>query len=60
MLSHTTNNQIHPAVAADSRGNFVVAWESNIQDGANRGIFTTGDPEIRRNTITSPRSIASI
>jgi hypothetical protein len=31
--------QAYPAVATDGAGNFVVAWDSNTQDGSNFGIF---------------------
>jgi len=34
-----TATQAYPAVAADSAGNFLVAWQSLFQDGSGRGIF---------------------
>ncbi len=37
--SYTTGYQQSPAVAADSSGNFVVAWESGDQDGSSYGVF---------------------
>ncbi|MEO8198258.1 MAG: hypothetical protein ABI689_16185 [Thermoanaerobaculia bacterium] len=37
--SYTTNNQGFPGVASDSAGNFVVAWQSNVQDGSSYGVF---------------------
>ncbi len=37
--SFTTNDQFSPAVAADSAGNFIVAWTSVGQDGSNYGVF---------------------
>jgi hypothetical protein len=37
--SFTTGDQLYPAVAADSGGNFVVAWGSDAQDGAGGGVF---------------------
>ncbi len=37
--TYTTANQIGPSVAADSAGNFVVAWSSYGQDGSSYGIF---------------------
>jgi hypothetical protein len=37
--SHILNDQLDPAVAADSLGNFVVAWKSTDQDGSNYGVF---------------------
>ena len=35
----TTSSQLSPAVAADGRGNFVIVWRSNGQDGSGFGIF---------------------
>lgn len=35
----TTNNQVVPAVSADSVGNFVVVWEDKALDGSDYGIF---------------------
>ena len=57
----TPNNQFGSAVAADTAGNFVVAWESDGQDGSGFGIFgqryaSTGAPlggEFRVNTYTT-------
>jgi hypothetical protein len=37
--THTTNNQNDPAVAADSKGRFVVAWDSYFQDNSSYGVF---------------------
>ncbi len=37
--TYTTGNQQSPAVATDPRGNFVVVWESYLQDGSNFGVF---------------------
>jgi hypothetical protein len=37
--SYTTSNQQLPSVAMDSDGDFVVVWESTIQDGSNYGIY---------------------
>ena len=37
--SHTTSQQIFPAVAMDVDGDFVVAWQSNGQDGSSYGVF---------------------
>ncbi len=59
--SYTTSFQRSPAVAADGSGNFVVAWESYGQDGANSGVFgqrfnSAGSPqgsEFRVNTYTT-------
>jgi hypothetical protein len=35
----TTNAQRVPAVAVDNAGNFVIAWESNLQDGSLYGVY---------------------
>ncbi|MDP3859664.1 MAG: Calx-beta domain-containing protein [Stagnimonas sp.] len=35
----TTDLQSNPVVAMDAAGNFVVAWESNLQDSAGTGIY---------------------
>jgi hypothetical protein len=37
--THTTSDQLFPAVASDSFGNFVVAWQGNAQDGSSYGVF---------------------
>ncbi len=37
--SYTKTDQIRPDVAADGKGGFVVAWDSNGQDGDEEGIF---------------------
>jgi hypothetical protein len=39
--TYTSVNQYYPKVAADAAGNFVVVWESNLnnQDGSGAGIF---------------------
>ncbi len=37
--SVTVNNQVVPAVAADSLGNFVVVWEDKAADGSGYGVF---------------------
>jgi hypothetical protein len=37
--TYTTNNQIFPAAAIDGVGNFVVVWQSSLQDGASNGVF---------------------
>ena len=60
--TYTPTDQVFPAVASDSAGNFVVAWQSYPQqDGNESGIFaqrfaSTGAPlggEFRVNTSTS-------
>jgi hypothetical protein len=35
----TQDDQLAPAVAADARGNFVVAWQSNFQDASDSSVF---------------------
>ena len=35
----TANEQLHASVAVDASGDFVIAWESLLQDGAGYGIF---------------------
>jgi hypothetical protein len=37
--TYTQNEQINPVVAANAAGDFIVAWISNPQDGAEGGIF---------------------
>jgi hypothetical protein len=37
--SYTTGNQVSPALAATGMNRFVVAWESNGQDGSRYGVF---------------------
>ena len=37
--THTTNNQSFPAVAALNNGGFVVAWQSEGQDGSGAGVY---------------------
>jgi len=37
--SATASDQSNPAVAMDAEGDFVVAWESNGQDGSGWGVF---------------------
>ena len=58
--SFTTANQRYPANAVGGAGDFVVVWESNLQDGAGYGVFgqrysgggTPLGPEFRVNTLT--------
>ncbi len=35
----TTGDQTAPGIAMDALGNFVVTWQSNLQDGSNTGIY---------------------
>jgi len=37
--THTTNKQENPAIAMDGAGNFVVVWNSYLQDKSSNGIF---------------------
>lgn len=37
--SQTTDNQYQPVVAMDSLGNYMIAWQSNLQDGSEHGIY---------------------
>ena len=69
--SYTSNHQRNPASGIDSDGDFVVAWESTRQDGANEGIFaqrfssnaatstpspTVGGPTATATTTRTPTS----
>jgi hypothetical protein len=59
--THTAGNQSTPSVAADASGNFVVVWNSFVQDGSLYGVFgqrydSSGGPlgpEFRVNTDTT-------
>ncbi|UCE37555.1 MAG: fibronectin type III domain-containing protein [Thermoplasmata archaeon] len=59
--TYTTDNQRLASAAMDSNGNFVIAWESNLQDGSEEGIYAQlynkdGNPigtEIQVNTYTA-------
>ena len=37
--SYTVNRQFRPSVAADTDGDFIVAWQSLAQDGSGSGVF---------------------
>jgi hypothetical protein len=37
--SYTTEAQMEPSVSADDAGNFVVVWQSYLQDGSGIGVF---------------------
>ena len=37
--TYTTNNQFAPSAAMDSTGDFVVAWNSYLQDGSLDGVY---------------------
>ncbi len=59
--TYTTNAQVNPAIAMAQDGTFVIAWQSNGQDGDGTGIFaqrynTNGTPtgnEFQVNTYTN-------
>ena len=59
--THTPDAQRYPSVAVDGSGNFVVVWESLLQDGDTFGVFgqrftSSGaplGPEFRVNTATT-------
>ncbi len=36
---HTSNKQENPAIAMEAEGNFVVVWNSYLQDGSSNGVF---------------------
>ena len=48
--TYTTSDQHYPSVAMDATGDFVVAWQSNGQDGSNEGIYAQ-----RYNSLGSPQ-----
>jgi hypothetical protein len=52
--SHIQNVQTKPDVARLSNGGFVVAWESNLQDGSQRGVygqrFNAGGARVEENS----------
>jgi hypothetical protein len=58
--TYTTGDQRNPSVSAATNGDFVVAWQSNLQDGAGSGVFarrfsSAGAPltgELQVNTYT--------
>jgi len=37
--TRTSNKQENPAIAMDAEGNFVVVWNSYLQDGSSNGVF---------------------
>jgi hypothetical protein len=37
--SYTTGHQWLPSVAMDRSGNFVITWQSNLQDGSDYGVY---------------------
>jgi len=59
--SYTTSSQVRPSAASDANGNFVVVWDSYVQDGSTDGIFgqrydSAGAPqggEFRVNSYTT-------
>jgi hypothetical protein len=59
--TYTTNDQYGPAIASASAGDFVIVWDSQLQDGSQGGVFgqrfsSSGTPlgaEFRVNTATA-------
>ena len=57
----TAGGQLHPSVGSDPAGNFVVVWQSDLQDGSGPGVFgqryassgVPAGPEFRVNTYTT-------
>ncbi len=37
--THTSNKQENPAIAMEAEGNFVIVWNSYLQDGSSNGVF---------------------
>ncbi|MBI4648488.1 MAG: hypothetical protein HY738_18380, partial [Bacteroidia bacterium] len=37
--TYTVNAQANPSVGIDNSGNFVITWDSDVQDGINTGIY---------------------
>jgi hypothetical protein len=37
--TYTTGSQLHPALATDADGDFLIAWHSNGQDGSSYGVY---------------------
>jgi len=64
--TYTIGRQADASVAADALGNFVVAWDSNGQDGSSFGVFAQRfdaagaplGPEFRVNTYTTGSQVA--
>jgi hypothetical protein len=50
--SYTTGDQMRPSVALDDRGDLVVAWQSNGEDGSGYGVFA------RRGGFPPPDALA--
>ncbi len=61
--TYTTNSQEFPSIAMNQAGDFIIAWESEGQDGSDAGIYAqrynaSGTPqgnEFRVNTYTTNR-----
>lgn len=58
--SHTTNTQEEVSASMDSAGNFVIAWQSNLQDQSETGVYAkrftaagAAQSEFKVNTTTS-------
>jgi hypothetical protein len=58
---HTRADQAFPSIAMDPNGDFVIAWQSRLQDGSNDGVYaqrysdagTRPGDEFRVNTYTT-------
>ena len=65
--TYTTGDQSFPSVSVNNAGNFVVTWQSYLQDGSNWGVFGQRfsgagaplGPEFRVNTYTTSGEFAS-
>jgi len=59
--TYTVDNQISPAIAMDTDGDFVIVWQSLFQDGSYYGVYAQRydasgvpqGPEFRANTTTA-------
>ncbi|MCA9094757.1 MAG: hypothetical protein KDA68_14820, partial [Planctomycetaceae bacterium] len=40
--TYTSNDQSFPAIAMDAGGDFIITWQSNLQDGSGWGIYGIG------------------
>ena len=64
--TETASHQMYPSVAMDADGDFVIAWQSDEQDGDNYGIYAqrytnNGTPdgnEFRVNTYTANNQVS--
>jgi VCBS repeat-containing protein len=64
----TASNQRNPSIAISSTGQVVIAWESELQDSSQTGIYfrqfdstlSVGSPETRVNTLTQGRQSSPV